>query len=971
MSMRLPQRITATYCRPLLVVCIAIGLGEAGWAADVRGNTNTKSQHWAFQPLAPRALPRVEDPNFSRTAIDLFVQATLEKQGLKPGARADRATLLRRLSFDLTGLPPTPDQVAEWLADTDPDAVSRWVDQLLASPDYGERWAKYWLDAVGYADSNGYFHADTDRPLAHKYRDYVIRSFCADLPFDQFVREQLAGDEMARHRPGTPLTARMRELFTATHFLRNGQDGTGESDGNPDERTIDRATVLEGTLQITMNSLLGITIQCARCHEHKFEPIEHREYYSLQSIFYPAFPAFHADKWVAPKDRIRHVATPQELANWRANEQRIDAKVAQLRQEFGAWLKTSRPPGKSLFRDDFESDALAANWTNTVPGDDSPGGTPAINVGAPSAPGAVIKDAQLRIIESGSKGDRWLSSKRRFDWTPDHEGAWIQATFDLVDDKLSDDGKPAERIAFCLALHDFNDSSDVAGGNILIDGNPAGGAAIHLDYPGDDSKHVGNIGTSGYRPGHNFGVRITNVGDGKFQLEQLVDWQPEEKTITLSIADLPDGALGFEYCCGRSFVVDNVVVETSTGSPAEQEFVKQHKRRREQLDKAVKQQQAQRTEKPGALAMVSDIAFPVPDVFVLERGDYSARGRKVEPAGLDVLSVDDAKLDVQPSQSINTSGRRLAFANWLTKPQSRSSALLARVMVNRIWQYHFGVGLVRTADNFGLSGARPSHPQLLEYLAGEFVRSGWSVKTIHRMICNSAVYQQTSRSDNGNFVQREDAAPRAAINVGRNAIPSKRISNPSSKGGRLLSQFPIRRLDAEALRDGMLLISGELDRRRFGSYVPTKRQGDGNVIVATNDAGARRRSTYVQQRRTQVHTLLHLFDAPSMANACATRSPSNVPLQSLALLNSTFVRARSVTFADRLQREAGSRDRMKYRHALLWIAGRGPTKTEWLAAERFLNKQREVYAGHDDVERRVWTDLCQMLLASNQFLYVE
>jgi mono/diheme cytochrome c family protein len=244
-------------------------------------------KHWAFQLPTRHAAPSVQRQELIRTEIDRFIEAALEEDRLSLAPEATRETLIRRVSFDLTGLPPTPAEIDSFLGDPAADGYERIVERYLASPYYGERWGKYWLDAAGYADSNGYFSADSDRPLAYRYRDYVIRSFNGDKPYDRFVREQLAGDELAGFQPDGDVMPHVVELLTATHFLRNAQDGTGESDGNPDEVRIDRYTVLEGTLQITMSSLLGITIQCARCHDHKFEPVAQRDYYSLQAIFFP------------------------------------------------------------------------------------------------------------------------------------------------------------------------------------------------------------------------------------------------------------------------------------------------------------------------------------------------------------------------------------------------------------------------------------------------------------------------------------------------------------------------------------------------------------------------------------------------------------------------------------------------------------------------------------------------------------
>src|SRR5262249_24314942 len=235
--------------------------------------------------------------------------------------------------------PPPPAEIDAFVADRRPDVYERMVERYLASPHYGERWGKYWLDAVGYADSNGYFSADSDRPLAWRYRDYVIRAFNADKPYDRFVQEQIAGDELAGYPPGGDVAGESAELLTATHFLRNAPDGSGESDGNPDEVRTDRYTVLEETLQITMNSLLGVTIQCARCHKHKFEPISHQEYYQLQAIF---FPACNPERWRQPKDRILEIATKKDREEWQRQTDLIDQHVKTLNTLLGTYERSFR-----------------------------------------------------------------------------------------------------------------------------------------------------------------------------------------------------------------------------------------------------------------------------------------------------------------------------------------------------------------------------------------------------------------------------------------------------------------------------------------------------------------------------------------------------------------------------------------------------------------------------------------------------
>ncbi|HEY7423366.1 MAG TPA: DUF1553 domain-containing protein, partial [Gemmataceae bacterium] len=364
---------------------------------------------------------------------------------------------------------------------------------------------------------------------------------------------------------------------------------------------------------------------------------------------------------------------------------------------------------------------------------------------------------------------------------------------------------------------------------------------------------------------------------------------------------------------------------------------------REQIEKAVAARQKERPSPLPQLSVLVDTDPNPPAHHVLLRGQHNSPGKEVQPGVPASLSIAGNVYRLPDRKDVRSgTGRRTAFARWVTAPEN---PLFARVMANRIWQHHFGVGLVVTPDNLGRSGAPPTHPELLDWLATEFIRSGWSVKAMHRLILNSAVYRQTS-------------TPR----------PDASSIDPDN---RLLWRFPLQRLDAEALRDAMLVVSGELDRRLAGPYIPTRRRDDGTVIVDEKLDGARRRSVYLQQRRTQVATLLELFDAPRLAANCSFRNTSTVPLQSLALLNSDFARARAGVFARRLEREVGADADRRVARAFRLAAGREPHDEERAAVRRFLAAQQSLYAKETDGERRAWTDLCQMILATNAFLYVE
>lgn len=727
--------------------------------------------HWAFQPLRRPAVPKSDMPGL-RNPIDYFIAAALDAKKndqltLRP--EADRATLVRRVAFDLTGLPPTIEEMDDFVSSKAADAYEKMLDHFLASEAYGQRWGKFWLDAAGYTDSNGYFSADSDRPLAYKYRDYVVRSFNADKPFDRFVREQLAGDELSGFNPDGDVSAEMAEMLAATHFLRNAPDGSGESDGNPDEVRIDRYTVIEGNLQTTMNTLLGVTIQCARCHAHKFEPIAHEEYYRLQAIL---FPAYTPDKWLKPNDRFAEIGTRAQREESRLRLKQFQERIKKLEADLNAVAKNYR--------------AMAAE--KKLAGLD-----------------AKIREAIVEAL------------------------------------RTSEDKRTKEQIALL-------------------------------------KQHV----------------------------EPL---------------KLTDEALAKEF----------------------PEFAAKRDGIRKQIGVA-------NNERPLALERVSvltDSPSKPPATPLLLRGQHSQPGAAVEPGVPAAFTGPANVFRISTPASGHGSGRRSALAQWITSP---ANPLFARVYVNRVWQHHFGKGLVATPDNFGLSGARPSHPELLDLLALEFIEGGWSIKKLHKLILSSAAYRQSSQ------------APESLLRT-------TQVIDPDN---RLLWRFPLRRLDAEALRDGMLAVSGELDRRLAGPYVPTIRSDEGNVVVDEKNPGARRRSIYLQQRRTQVATFLELFDAPAITNAsCSVRNSSAVPLQALTLLNSDFARLRARSFANRLARDAGTDANARMLLAFRLSLGRAPSEAEATAARRFLETQIKDYAVQKDAEARAWADLCQMLLASNAFLYVE
>lgn len=739
--MRVLCRITI--CDLLLAFCFAFTSQSSG------ETKSSPTNHWAFQPVTRPPIPSLPKAT-PLTPVDNFVLKELRKIELSPASEADRPTLIRRLYFDFLGLPPSPSAVEAFLKDTRPDACEQLVENLLASPHYGERWGRHWLDAAGYADSNGYFDADTDRPLAYKYRDYVVRSINGDKAFDQFVLEQIAGDELAGYRPNGDVTPEIEELLIATHFLRNASDGTGESDGNPQELRVDRYSVLEGTVQLLGSTFMGMTVQCARCHDHKFEPFTQAEYYQLQAILRPAYDPDH---WLKPKDRLITVGMKRERDKVQTAIEVADREIKAAKESLDGLVK----PFRKL------------------------------------------------IIQENLKD------------LPEAEAAKVQKALDAKEKDRSKEMK--ELLKKYAAQVEIKD------------------AAVVKRFP-------------------EIAAAITS-------LEQSL------------------------------------------------------KRREEQRPPPL----------PQVSALVETPDKPSPH-FILARGNYAKPGREV-PAGVpSILTRADNVYAAKTNGP--SSGRRLALANWLT---STNNPVVARLMVNRVWQHHFGTGLVPTADNFGVTGGKPSHPELLDYLTSEFVRQGWKLKPLHRLIVNSAAYRQSSTASAA--AQRRD---------------------PENKW---LSRFPLQRLDAESIRDAMLAASGELDTRFGGPFVARDKTEEGQYVISESRPDARRRSLYLQQRRTTPITFVDLFDGAKMNPNCVQRTSSTVALQSLALLNSDFVRARGKAFARRVMHEAGSdRAELAFRLAM----GRLPTSEERQASAEFL-------AGEGDLAR--WTDFCQMIFASNAFLFVE
>jgi Protein of unknown function (DUF1553)/Protein of unknown function (DUF1549) len=712
-------------------------------------------------------LPAVSDLGWSHNPIDRFVLARMEAEGIKPVGAADRRTLIRRLYLDLIGLPPTPDEVQAFLDDRSTDAVAKVVDELLSRPQYGERWARHWLDVVRYAETNGY-ERDGDKPHAWRYRDYVIDAFNQDKPYNQFLAEQLAGDEVE----GSDASAKI-----AATFLR-----LGTWDDEPADPMVDRYDQLDDVLGTAATTFLGITLRCARCHDHKYEPFSQVDYYRMLAVFEPL-----KRPRIERLEVDRPVGTEAELAAYHAGIAKSSTEFARAWERIEALI---RPEIDQLF----------------APAEKPKDGKPVKK--RTSLPPEAIK--VFRINPGKRSPDQWELVR-------------------LFAEKLEAEAHaiaPAERMAALKPLDD--------------------------------------------------------------RLLAIKASQPK---------DLPRA-----YIWGED------------GSKA-----------------------------------------PVTHVF--KRGDPNRPSVAVEPGVPTVLAASQPD---PPKPTVGSSGRRLWLARWLTSPEN---PLVSRVIVNRIWQFHFGEGLVASSNDFGVMGDAPSHPELLDWLASELMTSGWRLKPLHRMIVLSQTYQRSSAFD-----------PEAA------QVDPK---------GTLLWRWRPRRLEAEVVRDSILAVSGQFNPRMGGpGFYPTlpravlegqSKPGEG--WGQSGDREQSRRSIYIFAKRCLAVPELDLLDAPDTTSSCERRMVSTTGPQALTFLNGAFIQEQARHFAARLVAETGQAAKDQVERAFVLAIGRSPRPEESCAAVEFLKKQeRQIQADAakgnasarlepDDARRKALEAFCLVILNMNEFVY--
>ena len=864
------------------------------------------------------------------TAIDEFIWRKLAEKGLAPSPPADQRTLIRRVYFDLIGLPPSPEQIADHLADASPDAYQRLVDRLLASPHYGERWGRHWLDVVRYGESDGFEH-DRYRDAAWPYRDFVIQSLNADKPYDRFVLEQLAGDVLE------PIT---REGIAATGFLVAGPwdeiQNVGKSES---ERKRAHEEHMEEILAAVSQTFLGLTVNCARCHDHKFDPIPQADYYRLKAVFdgidYGTGEKRGERPWMTPAELAAHEA---ELMPLRKKADDLKQQLAKLAAEFPGDA-VPEPAGAELVDGRFGQAFDARRGHATVP-EKKAYSTPPLSVDCWTK--LFSKTGFNILVGCNPKGsfDHWeiytYASTGEFSaYLPGFAPSEIKSGVDVTDGQwhhvaMTFDGQRVELFIDGRLVK----ASDVTRTQTGGPGGPLWIGAIPPQKIGCDGL-VDEVRVS----------RVIRTFDAAPHMPLSAD------ELTLGLWHLDE------------IVSGTLRDDAAAGQPEDARFA-DLRRQQQSLQgelKAAEAEVARRSVPPVFAGMRKQPA----ETFVLLRGDIHKPGPAVVPAALSATRAHPGDLGLDGKSPEGQ--RRLAFARWVA---SANNPLTPRVIVNRLWQYHFGRGLVDTPSDFGFNGGTPSHPELLDWLAGELVRGGWTLKRMQRRIVASAAYRQGSGfrvQGSGAKAQGSEASDRDSTGLVAAANPQSGAPAGSSHphaidaDNRLLWRFAPRRLEAEIVRDAMLAASGELNTQMGGpSFKPFTVTVFNTHFYHLFDSGEpqyNRRTIYRACVTTGKSPLLTVLDCPAPSLSAPKRQETITPLQALALMNDSFVQRQAEKMAARVAAEAGSpAAAAQIQRAYAIALSREPTTEELAAAQELVHSQS-------------LKELCWALLNSSEFLY--
>lgn len=891
----------------LLRQWLAAGAPYAATIDPLRYTSDVRAGYdwWSLLPLREVEPPTVQHTGWVVNPIDAFVLDRLEAAGLQPSPPADRQTLIRRAYFDLLGLPPSPEEVAAFEADAAADAYERMIDRLLESPHYGERWARHWLDVVRYGESQG-FERDKLRPNAWQYRDWVIWAFNSDLPYDQFARLQIAGDVLAPHDP---------LAVVATGLLVAGPwDEVGQMQQSAAMRAVVRQDEMEDYVSTIGQAFLGLTVHCARCHDHKFDPVTQQDYYSLCASLAGVRHGERPAQTEVGREaaRVQWARLEEQAAPLRAA---LDALEGDVRDRLLAERRPAPPP-RPVARWEFEGTL-----------DDSLGTLHGTAYG-----GAQVAEGRLVLDGTGYVATAPLS----FDLREKTLEAWVLVA-DLdqrgggIISLQTPDGSQFDAIVYgerelrrwVPGSNGFVRTQDVGGS----DETASATELVHVAvvYGPDGTVSV-------YRQGRPYGR--------PYQAAQVAQFQAGKAQVVFGLRHSPPGANRlFTGQIERAALYDRALtaeeVAASAGLPADVTLDEIRcrlspearptwidLRRRLSLIEA---QQRLLTSGPVYAAVPREIE----PTYVLRRGDTRQPGPEALPGGIRALGRADFALDATAPDAV----RRARLAEWIA---SAENPLFARVMANRVWHYHFGMGLVDTPNDLGFNGGRPTHPELLDWLALELIRGRWSLKHLHRTIMCSNTYRQS-----GTFNSRA-----AAVDA----------------QNRLLWRKTPLRLEAEEVRDAMLAVAGELNPQFGGpGYRDFRTFTFNSQFYETFDPEGfdyHRRSIYRTWVRSGTNPLLDVLDCPDPSTMTPVRAVTTTPLQALALLNDVFVLRTSRAFAARVQAEAPASTPNQVERAYLLAYGRRPALEELALATRL-------------VERHGLAALCRVLFNSNEFLYVD
>ncbi len=870
---------------------------DAGAAWPEGAWRDPRLDHWAWQPVVR---PDIPGSAVGAAAIDAFVAARLTESGLAPAPEADRRALIRRASFDLVGLPPTPEEVAAFESDPAPDAFERLVDRLLASPAHGERWARHWLDVAHYADSHGY-ERDQLRPHAWRYRDWVIDALNADKPYDEFLREQVAGDVIAPDDPAA---------VVATAFLVAGPwDLVGQVETQSAVlRRQARADDLDDMLTQVMAAACGVTINCARCHDHKLDPIPQRDYTALVALL---SGVTRGDRSVSPAAVAARDARRREL------EESLRTAMADVHALAGA----------------------PVDLADIVGGGDG-SGNGVKGVGIDSRSGMARDRTPLSFLE-GIEANRPVPGPSPLVaavLVPDGSGP---VRF-VVDGDLIDGIPPTAREGWD-AIRNGPVNAQASTTTVGIDHATAGhailglhaNAAITFDLAAIRARHpatsrrfraVVAYGGRAEAARAEAAVHVDGRRVAQFRLDQASPGEPldillpdEARHLTLVATDGGDGIGHDQIWFG------DPRIEGTPSRPVDEPALAAARG----LIETVRQELAAL---PETETVYGPVVQPPPPVQLLVRGDPEKPLGEIPPGlpGWIAVPITNPPADAGDGQ------RRRALADWIT---DRSNPLTPRVIVNRLWHHHFGTGLVDTPSDFGTGGGRPSHPALLDWLAAELVDHDWSLKHIHRLICTSRTWRQRSHG-----------------------VPGVAAGMAVDSGNRLLWRMSPRRLDAESYRDAVLTVSGTLDPARggpgFRDFRVTEAYAPIYESISVDRPELRRRSIYRCVVRGTPDVFLTTLDCPNPANLAPVRPRTTTALQSLAILNNDFTLRHAEAWAERLRREVGDRPADQVRLGFQLAFGREPDR-------------EETAAGEELVAQAGLVQLCRMMLAANEFSAID